>query len=99
MNWRMVFVLFAVYAVGTNALIMAGIVPAIAEGLNTSEAVAGLGLTVFSLTSPGGGGGLNTRGGGAGLGLTVFSLTYAVVGPLLPIVLARFGRRTIMAAG
>jgi predicted MFS family arabinose efflux permease len=74
MNWRMVFVLFAVYAVGTNALILAGIVPAIAEGLDTSEAVAGLGLTVFSLT-------------------------YAVVGPLLPIVLARFGRRTIMAAG
>lgn len=74
MNWRIIFVLFAVYAVGTNALIMAGIVPAIAEGLNTSEAVAGLGLTVFALT-------------------------YAVVGPLLPIILSRFGRRTIMAGG
>lgn len=74
MNWRIIFVLFAVYAVGTNSLIMAGILPAIAEGLDTSEAIAGLGLTVFSLT-------------------------YAVVGPLLPIVLARFGRRTIMAAG
>lgn len=64
--------LFAVYAVGTNALIMAGLVPAIAEGLNTTEAIAGLGLTVFSLT-------------------------YAVIGPLLPIILARVGRRTIMA--
>lgn len=50
MNVRIIFVLFAVYAVGTNALIMAGIVPAIAEGLNTSEAVAGLGLTVFALS-------------------------------------------------
>lgn len=74
MNWRMIFVLFAVFAVGTNALIMAGILPAIAEGLNTSEAIAGLGLTVFALT-------------------------YAVVGPLLPIILSRFGRRTIMASG
>jgi len=74
MNWRMIFVLFAVFAVGTNALIMAGILPAIAEGLNTSEAVAGLGLTVFALT-------------------------YAVIGPLLPIILSRFGRRTIMAGG
>ncbi|MGM7775799.1 MFS transporter [Arthrobacter sp. KNU-44] len=74
MNWRMIFVLLAVFAVGTNALIMAGIVPAIAEGLNTSEAIAGLGLTVFALT-------------------------YAVIGPLLPIVLSRFGRRTIMAGG
>ena len=74
MNWRMIFVFLAVYAVGTNALIMAGIVPAIAEGLNTSEAVAGLGLTVFALT-------------------------YAVIGPLLPIILSRFGRRTIMAGG
>lgn len=74
MSWRMIFVLFAVYAVGTNALIMAGIVPAIAEGLNTTEAIAGLGLTVFSLT-------------------------YALVGPFLPIVLAHFGRRSIMAGG
>lgn len=74
MNWRIIFVLFAVYAVGTNALIMAGIVPAIAEGLDTSEAIAGLGLTVFALT-------------------------YAVIGPLLPIVLSRLGRRTIMAGG
>lgn len=74
MNWRIIFVLFAVYAVGTNALIMAGIVPAIAEGLGTTEAIAGLGLTVFALT-------------------------YAVVGPLLPIVLSRFGRKTIMAGG
>lgn len=74
MNWRMIFVLFAVYAVGTNALIMAGIVPAIAEGLGTTEAIAGLGLTVFALT-------------------------YALIGPFLPIVLSRFGRRTIMAAG
>ncbi|WP_167042161.1 MFS transporter [Salinibacterium sp. ZJ454] len=74
MNWRLIFVLFAVFAVGTNALIMAGIVPAIAKGLNTSEAIAGLGLTVFALT-------------------------YAVVGPMLPIILSRFGRRTIMAGG
>ena len=74
MNWRIIFVLFAVYAVGTNALIMAGILPAIAEGLNTTEAIAGLGLTVFALT-------------------------YAVIGPLLPIILSRFGRRTIMAGG
>jgi predicted MFS family arabinose efflux permease len=74
MSWRLIFVLFAVYAVGTNALIMAGILPAIAEGLDTTAAVAGLGLTVFSLT-------------------------YAVVGPLLPILLSRLGRRTIMAGG
>ncbi|MGO4689680.1 MFS transporter [Glaciibacter sp. 2TAF33] len=74
MNWRLVFVLFAVYAVGTNALIMAGIVPAIATGLNTTEAIAGLGLTVFALT-------------------------YAAIGPFLPIMLSRFGRRTIMAGG
>ncbi|MDR5701578.1 MFS transporter [Agromyces aerolatus] len=74
MNWRLIFVLFAVYAVGTNALILAGILPAIAEGLDTSAAVAGLGLTVFALT-------------------------YAVIGPLLPIVLSRFGRRSIMAGG
>lgn len=50
MNWRIAFIVVAVYAVGTNSLILGGILPAVADGLDISESTAGLGLTVFSLT-------------------------------------------------
>lgn len=71
MNLHLLLLMFGTFATGTNALIMTGILPLVADGLDTTPAVAGLSVTVFALA-------------------------YAVSAPLLPVLLARFERRTIM---
>lgn len=71
MNLHLLLLMFGTFATGTNALIMTGILPIVADGLDTTPAIAGLSVTVFALA-------------------------YALSAPLLPVLLARFERRTIM---
>jgi MFS transporter, DHA1 family, inner membrane transport protein len=72
MNPRIILLVIGTFATGTSALIVSGILPAIATGLHTTTSVAGLSVTVTAIA-------------------------YAVSAPLLPVFLARFERRTIMA--
>jgi MFS transporter, DHA1 family, inner membrane transport protein len=71
-NPRIILLVVGTFATGTSALIVSGILPAIAKGLNTTTSVAGLSVTVTAIA-------------------------YAISAPLLPVLLARFERRTIMA--
>lgn len=50
MNWRILLLALGMFALGTDAFIVAGVVPVIAHDMSVSEGLAGQLVTIFSLT-------------------------------------------------